>query len=106
MSTKSTEEVLAHHLEALKKNDLDAIISDYAEDASMMSPMGVATGHEGLRGVFGAIPEGFWDGFEVTTQECVGEIAYIVWKSSMMSLGSDTLIVRDGKIVGQTVVMS
>ncbi|MCH7790510.1 MAG: nuclear transport factor 2 family protein [Acidobacteria bacterium] len=106
MSTRSAQEVLDHHVEALMAGDLDAILSDYADDAVMISPMGVAKGHEALGGMFGAIPTEFWEGFEITQQNCEGEIAYMVWKTDSISSGSDTLIVRDGLVVGQTVVMA
>jgi ketosteroid isomerase-like protein len=105
MSNRSTEEVLDHHLEALQAGDLEAILSDYSDDAVMISPMGSVNGHDGLGGVFGAIPTEFWEGFEVTQKNCEGELAYIVWKTNTLALGSDTMIVRDGVIVAQTVVM-
>jgi ketosteroid isomerase-like protein len=105
MSNRSTEEVLDHHLEALQAGDLDGILNDYTDDAVMISPMGVANGRDELGGVFGAIPAEFWEGFDVSQQNCEGEIAYIIWKSNAMAMGSDTLIVRDGSIVAQTVVM-
>jgi hypothetical protein len=43
------------------------------------------------------------ENFEMVRQDVEGELAYIVWKSaSAVPLGTDTFIVRKGKIVMQT----
>jgi hypothetical protein len=34
-----------------------------------------------------------------------GEIAYITWHTDQIAFGTDTFVVRDGKIVAQTVAM-
>jgi hypothetical protein len=34
-----------------------------------------------------------------------GEIGYIAWKMPGVALGTDTFVVRDGKIVAQTVAI-
>ncbi len=41
--------------------------------------------------------------FQITKQEVIGEIAYIAWKAEpAVPLGTDTFVVRDGKIAYQT----
>ena len=44
--------------------------------------------------------------FEMQCEEVVGEIAYIVWScetgTHSLPVGTDTFVIRDGKIVAQT----
>ena len=48
------------------------------------------------------MPE-FMAGFKMLRQEVLGEIAFIVWDSPKYTpLGTDTFLIRDGKIVTQT----
>jgi len=100
------EAILAHHLKALGEGDIDAILSDYAENALVFSPDGQVRGISQLREMFkntlAAIPH-FMEGFHILRQDCEGEIAYIVWKKdNVFPLGTDTMIIRNGKIVVQT----
>ena len=45
----------------------------------------------------------FMAGFRILRQEVIGQIAYIVWESPKYSpLGTDTFLIRDGKILTQT----
>lgn len=105
---RTTESVLRHHLEALTNGGgVDPILEDYAPSAVLLGPLGVASGHAELRlffeGILGALPAGFWAEFKVTTQEIRDDVAFIVWTGGQTApLGTDTFIVRDGKIVLQT----
>ena len=50
-----------------------------------------------------ALPEGIWDAFTMKRQEVAGEVAYILWEANpWFPLGTDTFVVRDGKILFQT----
>jgi len=48
--------------------------------------------------------------FELTQRQAVGEHAYIAWRAETpqhsYALGSDTMVVRDGKIVMQSSAVS
>ena len=109
-SPESAEkDVLMHHLQAIGEGDIDAIMADYAEDAVLFTPTGALRGHDEIRPLFEAmvadiLPPG--STFEMLQQIIEGEIAYIVWSAESanykMPLGTDTFIIRDGKIQTQT----
>lgn len=46
---RTPQQVFEHHGEALMAEDLDAIVSDYAEDALFITPAGVKHGKDGVR---------------------------------------------------------
>ena len=106
-TTKQTEATLTHHLQAVTEGDMDAILSDYVEESILYTPDGALRGLNQIRGFFSETlenaPPGFMENFEMVRQDVEGELAYIVWKSgSAVPLGTDTFIVRKGKIVMQT----
>ena len=47
---RTPQEVFQHHAEALGAEDIDAIVSDYADDAIFITPDGVLRGKDGVRG--------------------------------------------------------
>ena len=107
ISTQQTEAVLEHHLRSIDAKDVDAIIQDYAEDAVLFSPEATLRGKAELRTFFTRLVEGLTqetsDNFKMLRQDVVGETAYIFWKvDGSMPMGTDTFVVRDGKIVTQT----
>lgn len=103
MSTETTKEVLNRHMTTLLAGDVDGIVADYAPDAVIISAQRVVRGIDAVRAMFAAIPAGAMGGFEITHEVCEGEIAFIEWKSTHMKFGTDTFVVRGGKIVAQTV---
>jgi ketosteroid isomerase-like protein len=99
-------ETLQHHLEALVAQDIDAIVSDYTDESVLITPDVTIRGTSELRDFFTdalkAMP-GFVDAIALNRQEIEGDVAYIVWTApGFMTLGTDTFLVRDGKIVVQT----
>jgi hypothetical protein len=75
----------------------------------LFTPNGALHGHDEIRALFeamvaGVLPPG--SSFEMLQQIIEGEIAYIVWSAESasynMPLGTDTFIIRDGKIQTQT----
>jgi ketosteroid isomerase-like protein len=112
MATQVTDtgQVLNHHLEALGGGKLDELLEDYVEDSVLVTPDGTIKGLRGIRAAF----EGFLSGlFKPGTYDLAfdarhvdGEVAYIVWHakcaSANIALGTDTFIVKDGKILVQT----
>ena len=106
---RSTQEVLQHHLESLAAQDIEAVVSDYADDASLISPEVTVTGAEALNeffvGLLKAMP-GIIDALSIDRTEIVGDVAYILWHApGFAPLGTDTFVVRDGKIIAQTVAL-
>lgn len=102
--------MLDHHLEAFLAGDLDAVMEDYAQDAVFIARGRCLTGREQVRESFAALLTGpFTPGtyaFTLEDEQVVGEIAFIVWHASCAAveipIASDTLVVREGKIVVQT----
>lgn len=106
-ATKQTEATVAHHLEAMMSGDIDAVLSDYAEESILYTPNGPVRGLQELRSEFeaflGSLPPGMVEALEIVKKDAEGEVAYILWKAEPFApLGTDTFIVRDGKIVVQT----
>jgi ketosteroid isomerase-like protein len=105
-TTEQTAATLAHHLQAIGEG-VDAIMTDYVEDSVIFTPNGPVRGLEAISSFFtemlGGLPPGFMEAFEMVQQVAEGEIAYIVWTAGDLApLGTDTFVIRDGKIVVQT----
>ncbi len=103
---QQTEATLAHHLQALGQG-IDAILSDYTEDSILFTAHGPVRGLSELRSFFeaftGNMPPGMMEAFQMVRQDIDGEIAYILWKAEPFApLGTDTFVVRNGKIMVQT----
>jgi ketosteroid isomerase-like protein len=112
MTTQVTDtaQVFSHHLQALGAGKLDEVLDDYTEDSVLITPDATITGLHGIRAAF----EGFLSGlfkpgtYELTfdVRRLEGEVAYIVWHAKCAAadivFGTDTFIVRNGKIAVQT----
>lgn len=108
-SEEKTKEILSHHLEAFKNNDLEEIMKDYTEESVFVTPDGTYTGLEEIRtsfaNAFKAFPKDSMT-FTVDKSIVAQDIGYILWKAKApavtISYGTDTFIIRNGKIVRQT----
>ena len=103
---RSTQEVLDHHLQAFGEG-LESILSDYDDNSCVISQQGSFRGLTEIRTFFIAfiesLPEGMMDVFNVTKSEVDGEVAYMTWEAlPWFPLGTDTFVIRDGKILYQT----
>jgi ketosteroid isomerase-like protein len=108
----SPEALVARHLAASAKGDVEGIVVDYADDAVTISPGGITHGKDELRklftGIFGG-PPGSHPPLVLQQQHYTKEIGYITWTQNAGTPqevhGSDTFVVRKGKIVAQTVAI-
>lgn len=106
--SRSPQEVFAHHAEALGAQDIDAIVSDYTEDAVFITPEGVKRGPEGVREGFerliADVPDASW---QLPTQIYEDDILLLEWQAdagdTFVDDGIDTFVFRDGMIRVQTV---
>ena len=106
----TTRQVLEHHLGALAAGNLDAILSDYTDDSTLIGPDGVVKGRQAIRASFergldSLFKPGTYE-FTMDTLQVADEIAYIVWHANCASadivFGTDTFLIRDSKIAVQT----
>ena len=106
-STRS-EETLLHHVEAFAKGDLDALMSDYCEDAVLVTPDGILRGSGEIETFFEEFLADFPPSSTFELSQCTAErtMAYIVWSGRSEHLdipfATETFMVRDGKILTQT----
>jgi ketosteroid isomerase-like protein len=104
-----TKDVLDHHLKCFGEGDLNAILSDYAPDAVLFTPDGPLRGTDAIRPFFQAMLAEFGKpctAFSMKHQSIEGDFAYVLWTAetadNVYELGTDTLVVREGKIVAQS----
>ncbi len=103
MSTETTLAVLDHHMKAMDEADVDGVMSDYAEDCVFISGATILRGIDQVRNVFTRVPAGMASQMHMDHYVADGDIAYIVWSMPNGSKGTDTFVMRDGKILVQTV---
>ena len=105
----STKDVIDHHLKAFGRRDLKGVLSDYAPGAVFFTPNGPLRGADAIRPLFQAMIAEFGKPgatFSMKQQFVEGDYAYILWNAetaeNVYELGTDTFVVRDGKIVAQS----
>jgi ketosteroid isomerase-like protein len=105
----STKDVLDHHLKCFGEGDLEGILSDYARSAVMFTADGPLKGADAIRPLFQAMVAEFGKPgaiFTMKQQFVEGDYAYILWSAEtadkVYELGTDTFVVRDGKIMAQS----
>jgi ketosteroid isomerase-like protein len=105
----STKNVLEHHLKCFEEGDLEGILSDYAPSAVLFTADGPLRGVNAIRPLFQAMVAEFGKPgatFSMKQQFVEGDHAYILWSAetgdNVYELGTDTFVVRDGKIVAQS----
>ncbi|BDG05683.1 hypothetical protein AMOR_46790 [Anaeromyxobacter oryzae] len=102
---RSTKEVIDDHLGHFGERNLDGILSDYAPGAVLFTPEGPLRGVESIRGFFRAMLAEFGKPgatFELKQLTVDGDHGFILWAAetadNVYELGTDTFVVRDGKI--------
>ena len=105
----STKDVLDHHIKCFGEGDLTGILSDYAPGAVLFTPDGPLRGADAIRPLFQAMIAEFGKpgaAFSMKQQFVEGDYAYILWTAetadNVYEVGTDTFVVRDGKIVAQS----
>ena len=101
-----TEEVLNHHLSSFSVG-VDEIMKDYTEASVLIAPEGTYSGLTQIRAFFQGFVDNFpaeaWESFQVLRTEFSGEVAYLLWDARpFVMMGTDTFVIRDGKILSQT----
>lgn len=109
ISEAETKQVLDHHWEAFKNNDLEETMKDYSEESVLITPNVTYKGLDEIRNnfinAFKLFPKDSSD-FTLDKSIVVKDVGYILWRSKTpafnLTYGTDTFIIRDGKIVRQT----
>jgi len=102
----ATQQVFDHHLGAFAQG-LDELLKDYDDRSTIITPDKTYCGSAEIRAFFKAFLEsadpGFWPAFKITSKSTTGEVAYLAWEAKpWVTLATDTLVVKDGKIAVQT----
>ena len=91
------------------RGDLTGILADYAPGAVLFTPDGPLTGVDAIKPLFQAMFAEFGKpgaSFSMKQQFVEGDYAYILWTAetadNVYEVGTDTFVVRDGKIVAQS----
>src|SRR5690242_602474 len=111
MNNTATEKVVRKHLETfIGQKGIPAMLTDYDPAARLYSAERVYEGHgeigEFLADFMRGLPPAGVERFKVGSFRVDGELAFITWSvGSDIPLGTDTFVVRDGKIVSQTFAM-
>jgi ketosteroid isomerase-like protein len=105
----STKDVLDRHLRSFGERDLKGILSDNVPGAVLFTPEGPLRGVDAIKAFFQALVAEFEKPgatFSLTHQSVEGDYGYILWTAesadNVYGLGTDTFVVRDGKIVVQS----
>lgn len=111
-TTRSTSEVLHDHLRRRKDGDLEGDIeTNYSPDVVLLSAEGVHRGHDGVRTLASVLHSYARDArYEYDQVVCDGEVGLLNWSGDSESVrirdGADSYVVRDGRIVAQTIHFS
>lgn len=109
--SSETEAVVRNHLQAfVEKKGVAAILTDYDDDARFHSEAATYRGKREIREFFekfiASLPPGAAESFSLRTLRVDGDVAYITWSAGReIPLGTDTFVVRNGRIVSQTFAM-
>ena len=106
-----TETIVRRHLQAfVDQRGVEAIVADYADDACFLSDDRAYCGKPEIRMFFNAfieaLPPEAVSQFKLHNFLVQRDVAYITWSAGLkLPLGTDTFVVRRGRIVSQTFAM-
>ena len=98
-------------LAAFGKGDVNALMAQYSDDATVFSPMGVMHGKDQIRPMIEAVVGEFSQPgttFKLNSQAAEGANVAFVWQAetskNVYDLGVETYVISDGKAVYQTLI--
>ncbi len=105
----TSRNLIMHHLSSFQDNDLKTLMTDYTDKSVLVTQTATYTGLKEIEGFFAGLIPQFpkpMSKFELDKLIVNNEFVYIVWHAKTPSLdvplGSDTFIMKDGKIYYQT----
>jgi hypothetical protein len=103
------EAFAAARLAHFAAGDTAALTAQYAEDAVVISPMGVLRGRDQIRAMIEGIIAEFGQpgvSFELLSQNAVGPVVAFTWTATtganVYELGAETYVIEDGLATYQT----
>jgi ketosteroid isomerase-like protein len=104
---RTPQEIFRHHAEALMAGDVEEIVTDYTEDALLITATGVKQGRDGVREGFTELLKELSDAeWQVPVQVFAGDVLYIEWSAVAGGVrvrdGVDTFVFTDEGIRAQT----
>ncbi len=110
---KNAESIISNHLSSFQNNDLEAVMSDYTNESVLITQDAVYKGLKEIASFFANLIPHFpkqATSFELNKMIVNDGFAFIVWNATTPSvdlpLGSDTFIIKDGKISKQLLVVN
>lgn len=107
LRSRTTEEVFEHHLDtrALGHEFLEIdLVWNYSDDVVILTNYGVFRGKDGVRQCAAILREQVPStDYRYTLKLTHGEVAYLEWSAPNVRDGSDTFLIRDGRIQVQTI---
>jgi len=107
----ASSNIIMHHLSSFQDNDLEAVMSDYTDQSILITQDATYKGPGEIKAFFVGLMTHFpkqRSSFELDKVVINDGLVYIVWHANTPSvdvpLGSDTFIIKDGKIYQQTFV--
>ena len=107
--SKDSENVLLRHLHSFGNNDLEALMSDYTEQSVLITHDKTYNGRNEIKTFFKELMTHFPkedSNFKLEKLVVNDELGFIVWQAStpslQVSLGTDTFLIKRGKIYQQT----
>jgi ketosteroid isomerase-like protein len=110
------EQIIAHHFATFASGDLDAVMSDYADDAVLITAAGVAHGKAAIRAQFAQLVQAPRAGTpapqrqrgpDIIEKHFTPNVAWLMWVQNRGKpnelRGVETYLIRGGKIHLETV---
>jgi len=110
-TTRHTEAVFGRRLEAARRmlageGSYDEVLAFHHPDFVWVSPAGVVRGHRAAREQtarrMAVVPPEAMQGMEVLQTQVVGEYAFLTFRTGLIPFGTDTFVIRGGRVVFQS----
>jgi hypothetical protein len=104
-----TREILDHHWKTFTDNDLAGTLADYTEESILITPdrtyKGMKEIRENFQSAFSTFPKSA-STLRLNKSVVQRDVGYIIWEATgpkvRLQFGTDTFIIRNGKILSQT----
>ena len=101
--TRSPQETLAAHFEAVASGDMERLLADYSEDATILTGQGVLEGHSGVEEFFTLALRSLPGAqFAIIDTTYSSDAALVHWTAESgagrINDGVDTFVFKDGDI--------